>query len=363
MSDIEQCRTSALGAHRRQCDHCGYNAIAYNSCRNRHCPKCQASAQAEWVEKQHDNLLPVTYFHLVFTLPQELAPLALQNQRIIYDLVFHCAWDSLRILASDPRYLAAEVGMTAVLHTWGQTLTHHPHLHCIVPGGGLAPDSSRWIASSQNFFLPVKPLSRLFRRLFLTALGRAFQQGHLSFHGQLSHLNDQSQFSALLDSLRRKNWVVYAKRPFGGPQQVINYLGRYTHRIAISNYRLIKLENGQVTFKWRDYRDRNREKLITLDADEFIRRFLLHVLPDGFVRIRHYGLLSTRQRKTKLALCRQLLIAEAWKLTAPASIFLRKSAKLFRRCPHCQQGLMQTVEIITSEQLARSIASVSAQPP
>ncbi len=342
---IEHCRTATLGAHRERCDQCGEEVIAYNSCRNRHCPKCQGSAQTAWVDKQQADLLPVPYFHLVFTLPEELAPLALQNQRVIYDLLFHTAWDTLRTIAADPQHLGAQVAMVAVLHTWGQTLTHHPHLHCVVPGGGLSPDGARWIASGKKFFLPVKVLSRLFRRLFLTALQNAFEQGQLSFHGQLAELGQEPRFGALLAELRRKQWVVYAKRPFGGPAQVLNYLGRYTHRVARSLHRLLKLEDGQVTFRWKDYRD-GRQKLLTLGAEEFLRRFLLHILPDLFMRIRHYGLLSP---------------PEATQL--PPASSKRNLSALRRRCQPCEQGRMRLVEIIEPGRLAQLQIVENAQPP
>ena len=362
LSSIEHCRTATLGAHRERCDQCEHEVIAYNSCRNRHCPKCQGSARTAWVDKQQADLLPAPYFHLVFTLPEELAPLALQNQQVIYDLLFHTAWDTLRTIAADPQHLGAQVGMLAVLHTWGQTLTHHPHLHCIAPGGGLSPDGSHWIASGKKFFLPVKVLSRLFRRLFLTALSNAFEQSQLSFHGQLADLSQAPRFGAWLAELRRKEWVVYAKRPFGGPAQVLNYLGRYTHRVAISNHRLLKLEHGQVTFRWRDYRD-GQQKLLTLSAEEFLRRFLLHVLPDGFVRIRHYGLLSPRQRTMRLAHCRRLLASQPEAERLPTASSQRNVCAPFPRCQSCQRGRMRLIEIIEPGRLAQLRIVENAQPP
>jgi hypothetical protein len=362
LAAIEHCRTAALGAHRERCDQCGEEVIAYNSCRNRHCPKCQGSAQTAWVEKQQADLLPTPYFHLVFTLPEELAPLALQNQRVVYDLLFRTAWETLHTIAADPRHLGAQVGMIAVLHTWGQTLTHHPHLHCVAPGGGLSPSGAHWITSGKKFFLPVKVLSRLFRRLFLTALSNAFEQAQLSFHGQLAELGQPSRFSALLAQARRKEWVVCAKRPFGGPAQVLNYLGRYTHRVAISNHRLVKLEHGQVTFRWKDYRD-GRQKLLTLGAEEFLRRFLLHVLPDGFVRIRHYGLLSSRRRSERLAHCRQLLCSQPEATQLPPASSQPNVSALYRRCQSCGQGRMRLVEIIEPGHLAQIRTVENAQPP
>jgi Putative transposase/Transposase zinc-binding domain len=362
LAAIEHCRTATLGAHREQCDRCGEEVIAYNSCRNRHCPKCQGSAQTAWVSKQQADLLPAPYFHLVFTLPDELAPLALQNQRVIYDLLFGAAWDTLRTIAADPRHLGAQVGMIAVLHTWGQSLTHHPHLHCVVPGGGLSPDGTCWIASRKKFFLPVKVLSRLFRRLFLTALQNAFEQAQLALHGQLAELNQPLRLSSLLAQLWRKEWVVYAKRPFGGPAQVLNYLGRYTHRVARSLHRLLKLEDGQVTFRWKDYRD-GRQKLLTLGAEEFLRRFLLHILPDRFVRIRHYGLLSPRRRSKQIAHCRQLLCSQPEATQLPPASSKRNLSALWRRCQSCEQGRMRLVEIIEPGRLAQLQIVENAQPP
>jgi hypothetical protein len=362
LAAIECCRTAALGAHRERCDQCGREVIAYNSCRNRHCPKCQGSAQIAWVDKQQADLLPVPYFHLVFTLPEELAPLALQNQRLVYDLLFRTAWDTLRTIAADPRHLGAQVGMIAVLHTWGQTLTPHPHLHCVAPGGGLSPSGAHWITSGKKFFLPVKVLSRLFRRLFLTALSKAFEQSQLSFHGQLAEMGQPPRFNSLLTQLRRKEWVVYAKRPFGGPAQVLSYLGRYTHRVARSLHRLLRLEDGQVTFRWKDYRD-GRQKLLTLGAEEFLRRFLLHVLPDGFVRIRHYGLLSPRRRSKQIAHCRRLLCSQPEATQLPPASSQPNVSALSRRCQSCGQGRMRLIEIIEPGYLEQLQTIENAQPP
>ena len=286
MRAIEVCRTSVLGGHVDQCDACSYQRVSYNSCRNRHCPKCQSLAKARWLEARMADLLPVEYFHVVFTLPEQLASLALQNKRVVYNILFATAAETLRTIAADPKHLGAEIGFLSVLHTWGQTLRHHPHLHCVVPGGGLSPDGLRWVSCRQGFFLPVNVLARLFRRLFLAALAQAFENGKLTFHGTSACLAESHTFHRLLASLRAREWWVYAKPPFGGPEQVLAYLGRYTHRVAISNHRLLKLENGQVTFRWKDYARGNQQRSMTLKTNEFIRRFLLHVLPRGFQRLR-----------------------------------------------------------------------------
>jgi hypothetical protein len=307
LSDIAACRTAALGGHVEECDRCGHQRIAYNSCRNRHCPKCQATAAAQWVEAREAELLPVEYAHVVFTLPAVLGPIALQNPREVYNILFRAAAETLQQIAADPKHLGAEIGFVAVLHTWGQNLEHHPHVHCVVPGGGLSPDGSHWIACEPGFFLPVRVLSRVFRGKFLALLGDAFEQGKLSFHGRLRELRDAGAFQRRLTASAQTEWVVYAKPPFGGPEQVLKYLARYTHRVAISNRRLIALEDGEVTFHWKDYAHGGGPKAMTLKAVEFIRRFLLHVLPAGFVRIRHYGFLANRVCREKLALCRALL--------------------------------------------------------
>jgi Putative transposase/Transposase zinc-binding domain len=307
MAAIEACRSAALGGHVEQCDSCGRLRIAYNSCRNRHCPKCQGLARAEWLADRQAELLPVPYFHVVLTVPAPIAEIALQNKATVYDILFRAAAETLRRIAADPKHLGAEIGCVAVLHTWGQTLLHHPHVHCLVPGGGPSADGTRWIACRPGFFLPVKVLSRLYRRLFLSHLQAAFDTGQLAFHGHLASLADPAAFTACLRPLRTVPWVVYAKRPFGGPEQVLAYLGRYTHRVAIANSRLVGLAEGRVSFLWRDYRHPEKRKVMTLDADEFIRRFLLHVLPDGFHRIRHYGFLANGHRAAKLAQCRALL--------------------------------------------------------
>jgi len=315
LHELAACRTAALGGHTEQCAGCGEQRIAYNSCRNRHCPKCQAAARADWWTRETGLLLPVEYHHVVFTLPQALGPVALQNPRVVYGLLFTTAWETVRELALDPHYLGAEVGLLAVLHTWGQTLWHHPHVHCVVTGGGLACDvngrrhePARWLSCRPGFFLPVRVLSRLFRGKFLAALSAAHASGRLHLHGELQALADPGRFAAWLTPLYQQDWVVYAKPPWGGPEQVLKYLARYTHRVAISNARLSALEAGQVTFRYKDYADDRRSKTITLPADEFLRRFLMHILPRGFVKVRHYGLLANRYREAKLQACRRLLL-------------------------------------------------------
>ena len=306
MRAIEVCRTAALGGHVEQCESCGHQRIAYNSCRDRHCPKCQSLARAQWLEERRAELLETEYFHVVFTVPQEIAAIAYQNKRVVYNILFRATAETLRTIAADPKHLGAEIGFLAVLHTWGQTLLHHPHLHCVVPGGGLAPDGTRWIACRPGFFLPVRVLSRLFRRLFLEQLEQAYTTGQLQFSAALASLHDPQAFAAYLAPLRRSEWVVYAKKPFGSAQRVLDYLGRYTHRVAISNNRLLSMDEEQITFRWKDYRQHDKQKLMTLTPTEFIRRFFLHVLPSGFQRIRHFGFLGNRYRQAKLALCRQL---------------------------------------------------------
>ena len=304
LRDIGLCRTAALGAHLQQCDACSYQTISYLSCRNRHCPKCQSTARDRWLSRQAASLLPVAYSHVVFTLPQQLASLALRNQRLLYDLLFRAASETLLAIAADPRHLGARIGVLAVLHTWSQDLRHHPHLHCLVPAGGLALDHSRWVDCRPGFFLPVRVLSRLFRGKMLAFLQQAYKKGELRCLGTIANLADPRQFHSLLRRLRSMEWVVYAKPPFGGPEHVLQYLARYTHRVAIANGRLLDLVNGQVRFRWRDSKHNNRIKVMNLDAVEFIRRFLLHVLPSGFVKIRHFGLLANRNRRRALALCR-----------------------------------------------------------
>ncbi len=348
MNAIEACRTSALGGHVEQCTDCGQVRIAYNSCRNRHCPKCQGLARAQWLADRQAELLPVPYFHLVFTMPAAIATIALQNKAAVYDILFKAAAETVRTIAADPKHLGAEIGMIAVLHTWGQNLFHHPHAHCIVPGGGIAPDG-RWVPCRPGFFLPVRVLARLYRRLFLTRLVAAFQAGALRFFGELARLTEPAAFDEHLRLPRRIDWVVYAKRPFGGPQQVLDYLGRYTHRVAIANSRLVDLVDGQVRFHWKDYRQPDRPKVMTLQAGEFIRRFLLHVLPDGFRRIRHFGFLANTHRTIKLTAIRALLdVPEPESRPEPANyreryvLLTGQSLDICRRCG----GVMVEVAVV-----------------
>jgi hypothetical protein len=309
MSAIEACRTAELGGHVERCEDCAQVQIAYNSCRNRHCPRCQGAAAQAWLEAREAELLPVAYYHVVFTVPAEVGDIAYQNKAVVYDILFKAASQTLLTIAADPRRLGARIGVTAVLHSWGSAMTHHPHLHCIVPGGGLSADGQSWVSCRPRFFLPVRVLSRLFRRLFLDRLAAAHAEGRLRFFGDLVGLVDRAAFTARLAPLRRREWVVYAKRPFAGPQAVLAYLARYTHRVAISSSRLVSLDPRGVTFRWKDYRadGEARRKLMTLSADEFIRRFLIHVLPGGFHRIRHYGLFANGGRAANLAKVRALL--------------------------------------------------------
>ena len=355
MRAITACRTAALGGHVEACDSCKHQRIAYNSCRNRHCPKCQSLARAQWIEQRQEELLDTQYFHVVFTLPEEVAAIAYQNKAVVYNLLFAATAQTLRTIAADPKHLGAEIGFFAVLHTWGQNLTHHPHLHCVVPGGGLSADGQRWIACRPGFFLPVRVLSRFFRRRFLELLGQAFDGGELEFFGALQNLRERNTFQRHLDPLRDKEWVVYAKAPFAGPQQVLDYVGRYTHRVAISNNRLLNIEDGKVSFRWKDYRDDSAQKIMTLEANEFIRRFLLHVLPQGLQRIRYYGLMGNRHREEKLAKCRQLLdmapnMPAATDVEAPSDYRDRYQALTdvsLHQCPICRVGRMLAVEQIT----------------
>ena len=311
MSAVVSCRTPALGGHVTRCEACAHTQIAYNSCRNRHCPKCQGAAARGWLAEREADLLPVPYFHVVFTLPAAIADLAYQNKAVIYDALFKASSETLLTIAAEPKHLGARIGVTAVLHSWGSAMTHHPHVHMIVPGGGIALDGSKWVACKPGFFLPVRVLSKLFRRLMLAKLAAAHAAGKLQFFGQHSHLAAAAAFAAFLAPLRTTRWFVYSKRPFAGPQAVLAYLARYTHRVAIANSRLIAADDDGVTFKWKDYRfeGRDRHKTMTLAPDEFIRRFLLHVLPKSFHRIRHYGLLASAARKASIARARELLAA------------------------------------------------------
>jgi hypothetical protein len=344
MRAIERCRTAALGGHVEQCDACGHQRIAYNSCRNRHCPKCQSLAKVRWLQARLADLLPVEYFHVVFTLPEQLAAVALQNKRVVYNLLFSAASETLRTIAADARHLGAEIGFLAVLHTWDQTLRHHPHLHCVVPGGGLAVNGEGWRSCRRGFFLPVNVLARLFRRLFLQGLECAYEQDKLSFHGACAFLAKPIAFKRLLKSVQAREWWVYAKPPFGGPAQVLAYLGRYTHRVAISNQRLLSLQHGKVTFSWRDNRHGQLRSTMTLSADEFMRRFLLHVLPRGFQRIRQFGLLANR-RRGELARCRQLLGATDQTVKSLSHdykpLYQTVTGASLRQCPACRTGTMK----------------------
>jgi hypothetical protein len=350
LTAIAACRTAALGGHVERCDRCDHTRIWYNSCRNRHCPGCQSLARAAWIEARTADLLACEYFHVVFTVPQTVAEIAAQNKAVVYDILFHATADTLRTIAADPRHLGATIGFFAVLHTWGQTLMHHPHLHCVVPGGGLSPDGTRWIACRPGVFLPVRVLSRLFRRLFLEALQDAFDTGRLHFAGALEALADPAAFAAHLQPTRQTDWVVYAKRPFAGPQQVLEYVGRYTHRVAIANQRLLDMDDGHVRFRYKNYRAASPEtpQTMTLEAPEFLRRFLLHVLPTGFHRIRYYGWLGPRHRTETLARCRALLgTTMAAPLTAPPppADYRDRYASLtgvsLRACPVCTEGHMR----------------------
>jgi Putative transposase/Transposase zinc-binding domain len=351
MTAIERCRTAALGGHIEQCDQCRYERHAYNSCRDRHCPKCQSLARAQWIEDRQAELLDTQYFHVVFTVPEEIAAVAYQNKEVVYKILFRATSETLHTIAADPEHLGAEIGFFAVLHTWGQNLMFHPHLHCVVPGGGLSPDRTRWIPCRRGFFLPVRVLSRLFRRLFLELLEEAFADDQLQFFSALQELQDHKAFLAYLLSARSRDWVVYAKKPFAGPQQVLDYVGRYTHRVAISNNRLLAIENSQVQFCYKDYRDHSQQKTMTLSADEFIRRFLLHILPDAFQRIRYYGFLGNRYRKEKLELCRQLL---GMKEIAPSEEtpqdyrdrYEALTGSSLWECPVCHRGRMIVIAVI-----------------
>jgi hypothetical protein len=349
LRDIRDCRTAVLGGHLQQCDRCGHRVILYNSCRNRHCPKCQATARARWLAQRQAELLPVPYFHVVFTLPQQIGRLALQNAKPIYNILFRAASQALLETAADPRLLGASIGFLAVLHTWGQNLHLHPHLHCVVPGGGISLDGSRWIACPKSsFFLPVRVLSRRFRKKFLRQLGRALRKGTLRFSGELLPLAEPAGFRALCEKAAQIEWVVHVKPPFGGPQRVLKYLARYTHRVAISNHRLRSLENGRVTFEWKDYARRSRTKTMTLDAVEFMRRFLLHVLPSGMVRIRQFGFLANRVRQHKLELCRALL-AVRHPSTPIGSDSADPNLPDAPACPICKLGRLLVIEFLNPE--------------
>jgi Putative transposase/Transposase zinc-binding domain len=364
LRDLVRCRTAALGGHVEQCDDCGHQRIAYNSCRNRHCPRCQAAARAAWLDERAAELLPTEYFHVVFTLPSDLSPVALQNQRLVYGTLLQASAQSLLQLARDPQHLGADIGFLSVLHTWGQNLHLHPHVHCVVPGGGISREGNRWVSCRPGFFLPVRPLGRLFRGKFLAMLHRAYDRGLLRFHGQHQDRSAPEAFHALLQACWQKEWVVYAKPPFGGPAQVLKYLARYTHRVAISNGRLVKVEDDQVFFRWKDYADGNQQKVMALEAVEFIRRFLLHVVPSGFVRIRHYGLMGNRVRTENLARCRTLLElgqGNGAGSAVPRSEPLQTNSTdtvMRTRCPVCGQGHMMIVGTVEPVRSGRAEAEV-----
>lgn len=350
MTAVETCRTAALGGHVEQCDTCGQQRLAYNSCRNRHCPKCQSLARAAWIEQRTAELLDCEYFHVVFTVPEPIAALALQNKRVVYGLLFRATAETLQTIAADPQHLGAAIGFFAVLHTWGQTLVHHPHLHCVVPGGGLSPDGTRWIACRPGFFLPVRVLSRLFRRVFLAQLDAAFTAGTLRLTGSLSALRDPDAWARYLAPVRQLEWVVYAKRPFAGAPQVLDYVGRYTHRVAISNDRIRDIDHDQVRFTYKDYRADPAQsvKTMTIAATEFLRRFLLHVLPLGFHRIRYYGFLGPRHRAEKLSRCRQCLASTSTVTTVQAAAdpprLDGRTGVSLRVCPACGRGHLIVID-------------------
>ena len=353
MTAIEVCRTAALGGHLERCDQCGHERNCFNSCRDRHCPKCQSLARAQWIEDRQSELLEAPYYHVVFTVPEKIAAIAYQNKEVVYDILFRTTAETLRTIAADPKHLGAQIGFFAVLHSWGQNLLFHPHLHCVVPGGGLSPDGQRWISCRPGFFLPVRVLSRLFRRLFLESLQKAFDSGKLRFFAALEPLRERVAFTRHLASAKGSEWVVYAKRPFAGPQQVLDYVGRYTHRVAISNNRLVDIEKDQVRFHWKDYRHGDQVQTMTLSADEFIRRFLLHVLPNGFQRIRYYGFLGNRYRQERLDQCRRLLgmqIPVPQTTASPEKDYRDRYEDLtgssLRQCPQCQRGRMVLVAIL-----------------
>lgn len=353
MSAIERCRTAALGGHVEQCQDCRHTLIAYNSCRNRHCPKCQGAAARDWLADRQAELLPAPYYHVVFTLPAPIADIACQNKKVVYDLLFKASAETMLTIAADPRHLGARIAITAVLHTWGSAMTHHPHVHMIVPGGGISADGKSWISCKPGFFLPVRVLSRLFRRLFLSMLAAAHDDDRLTFFGDQQHLTDRHAFDAFLKPLRKAEWVVYAKRPFGGPEAVLAYLSRYTHRVAISNSRLISADQSGVTFKYKDYRidGPDRCKTMTLTPAEFIRRFLIHVLPRGFHRIRHYGLLANGSRAANIALARQLLAVQQPQ-EQDADDQQAGQQEPERACPCCG-GRMITIEVFQAGQTPR----------
>ena len=354
MDAIVRCRTAALGGHRDQCLRCGHQAISYNSCRNRHCHKCQGNARARWLAARSAELLPVPYFHVVFTLPHELSALVLQNKRLLYDLLFRASAATLIEVARNPKHLGADIGLLSVLHTWGQNLQHHPHVHCVVPAGGLALDGTRWIAASPRFFLPVRVLSRVFRGKFIAGLKQLVVQGKLQFHGSLQELAKPERFRQFLYQLYSNEWVVYAKPPFGGAEHVLHYLARYTHRVAISNHRLVAFKEDLVSFRWKDYAHGGKQKVMTVSTDEFLRRFLIHVLPKGLVRIRHSGLFANRRRAPSLLRCRALLDA----IVLPQ----QPATSCQPRCPLCSEPMFIIERIASAQLLVRCLTASASKP-
>jgi hypothetical protein len=350
---IARCRTAALGGHRDQCPRCGYRTISFNSCRDRHCPKCQSGARDKWIAARQNELLAVAYVHVVFTLPHQLSHLALQNKKVIYDLLFRASAETLLEVAADPKHLGAQIGFLSVLHTWGQNLLAHPHVHCLIPAGGLSPDHTRWIHPRYPFFLPVRVLSRVFRGKFVAGLKRRFHMGQLRFAGSLQPLQNEKAFRSFLRPLFRQDWIVYAKPPFGGPHHVLGYLARYTHRVAITNHRLVAFHNHQVTFRWKDYAHGNKKRNMTLSAEEFLRRFLLHVLPRGFVRIRSFGFMANRSRATLLPHCQRLLLDHP-RPHAPAVIAFSAAQPACFRCPKCTTAML-IVERISAWSISQLI--------
>ena len=369
---IAECRTAVLGGHLEQCDSCGHQRISYNSCRDRHCPKCQNAARAEWITARLERLLPVPYFHVVFTIPDDLNPLALRNKKVVFDILFAAASQTLLTIAQDEKHLGAQIGLTAVLHTWGQNLLFHPHLHCVATGGGLSSDGTSWISAGEKYLLPVKVLAKLFRGKFLAALDKAYQNAELDLAGSTAELSDPEAWRRFKDGLYHKNWVVYAKAPFGGPEHVFRYLGRYTHRVAISNHRIVDFTGGKVTFAWKDYADGCKKKLMILDGAEFLRRFLLHVLPGGFVRIRHYGLCASRNVNCKLETARRLL-APSTEPSAPSKSesesaepppwwerFLEQTGIDVMACPSCMAGRMTRQRSISPLEVIKLAERIAA---
>jgi hypothetical protein len=352
MSAIEACRTSLLGSHKDECNTCGHLKISYNSCRNRRCPKCQFLKKEKWIEARAEDLLPIQYFHVVFTIPAELNPLVLSNQKVMYNFLFRSVSETLIELANDPKHLGARIGFMGILHTWGQNLMDHPHIHCVVTGGGLSPKGGHWVSCRKVFFISVRVMSALFRGKFLDYLKRSYESEQLIFPGIIGHLREPQVFEGFRRQFYHKKWVVYCKPPFNGAEGVLQYLSRYTYRIAISNHRILKIEDGKVSFLWRDYSDADKEKIMTLDADEFIRRFLLHVLPDRFVKIRHYGLLANRRRKDNIALCRELLGScrtETKDKDTPLTWqehLLKISGVDITKCPVCKKGTLVRIEVL-----------------